>query len=180
MLIREETPADRAAVRLLIEAAFGGATFGCNGEAGLVERLREEQAVILSLVAEVDGEIAGHILFSRMWIEQPASSTPVVAPAVALAPVAVSPRLQRKGIGSSLIRAGLERLRQQQEDIVLVLGEPAYYTRFGFSVETARGLESPFPPDAFMGLELRAAPSREWTGLGNEKRKVRYPAAFGL
>jgi putative acetyltransferase len=94
--------------------------------------------------------------------------------AVALAPVAVLPSHQRQGIGGRLIRAGLDRLRERSEDIVIVLGHPDYYGRFGFSAEKARGLESPFPKHAFMAAELRM---NALTGICG---KVRYPAAFGL
>lgn len=165
MIIREERPDDAQAVRLVNEAAFRR-----PDEADLVRNLHSEGVVLCSLIAEVPGSIIGHILFTRMWIDQAAGSIP----AVALAPMAVLPEHQRKGIGGRLIRDGLDRLRQLRERIVLVLGHPDYYSRFGFSTEKAHLLITPFPPEAFMAMELDAgAPA----GL---KGKVRYPRAFGI
>jgi putative acetyltransferase len=168
LIVRREDPADaqeRSAVRSIHEAAFGR-----PDEADLVDKLRGEGAVLLSLVAELELQIAGHILFSRMWIET--STGPI--PAAALAPVAVLLAHQRLGIGGQLIRAGLDLLPAQGERIVIVLGHPEYYSRFGFSSEKARYLESPFPPEAFMALELNPG------ALEGVHGKVRYPAAFGL
>jgi putative acetyltransferase len=160
-----EDTQERSTVRSINEAAFGR-----PDEADLVDSLRAEGAVLLSLVAEVEQRIVGHILFSRMWIET--SSGPVSA--AALAPMAVLPNHQRRGIGERLIRRGLDLLRSRDEEIVIVLGHPDYYPRFGFSSESARSLESPFPPEAFMALELRPH------ALEGLRGKVRYPAAFGL
>jgi putative acetyltransferase len=165
MVIRREEAADEGAVRLLIESSFGR-----RDEAELVDNLRREGAVLLSLVAEVSGEVAGHILFSRMWIENEDGSLP----AVALAPVAVMAAHQRQGIGATLVRNGLDRLRERGERIVVVLGRPEYYSRFGFSAEKASALASPFPPEAFMAMELTVNALRAIRG------KVRYARAFGL
>jgi putative acetyltransferase len=143
--------------------------FGRRGEADLVDRLRE-QAMLASFVAEVEGRIAGHILFSRISIETAGESVP----AVALAPLAVLPKVQRQGIGGKLIVHGLDRLRGGIEQIVLVLGPPDYYQRFGFSADEARFIESPFNPKSFMALELKP------NALDNIRGKVRYPEAFGL
>jgi len=150
--------------------AINEAAFGRSDEADLVDSLRGECAILLSLVAEVDRRIVGHIVFSRMSIET--SRGPV--PAVALAPVAVLPDHQRRGIGEQLIRRGLDLLRGRGERIVIVLGHPNYYPRFGFSSEKARPLESPFSPPAFMATELSPG------ALEGIRGKVRYPAAFGL
>lgn len=152
-------------VRSINEAAFGR-----PDEADLVDGLRREGAVLLSLVAEVEQRIVGHMLFSRMSIET--SNGPVSA--AALAPVAVLPDLQRRGIGERLIRHGLDLLRERGEQIVIVLGHPDYYPRFGFSSEKARFLESPFPPEALMAMELISG------ALEGIRGKVRYPTAFGL
>lgn len=156
---------ERSAIRSINEAAFGR-----PDEVDLVDRLRSEGAVLLSLVAEVEQRIIGHVLFSRMSIET--GNGPVSA--VALAPVAVLPDHQRRGIGEQLIRNALDLLRAQGERIVIVLGRPDYYSRFGFSSEKARSLESPFPPEAFMAMELSPA------ALEGIRGKVKYPAAFGL
>jgi putative acetyltransferase len=156
---------ERLAVRAVNEAAFGR-----PDEADLVDRLRTEVAVLLSLVAEVERGIVGHVLFSRMSIET--SGGPVAA--VALAPVAVLPGHQRRGIGGRLIRRGLDLLRSRNERIVIALGHPDYYPRFGFSREKAGPLESPFHPEAFMAMELSPG------ALDGVRGRVRYPAAFGL
>jgi putative acetyltransferase len=149
--------------------------FGRPDEANLVDALRTESVVLASLVAERGTEIVGHILFTRMWID----TTGGPMPAAALAPVAVLPEFQRRGIGAELVSRGLDLLRHdllsgKAERIVIVLGAPAYYGRFGFTAEKARHLESPFPPDAFMALELSPA------ALTGVRGRVRYPAACGL
>jgi putative acetyltransferase len=156
---------ERSTIRAIQEAAFGR-----PDEADLVDNLRSEGAVLLSLVAEMEQRIVGHVLFSRMSIET--SNGPVSA--AALAPVAVLPDHQRRGIAEQLIRHGLDLLRARGEQIVIVLGHPGYYSRFGFSTEKARFLESPFPPEAFMALEIGAG------ALEGIRGKVRYPDAFGL
>lgn len=146
------------------------AAFGRRDEADLVDALRDEGVVLVSLVAELDNRVVGHIVFSRMWIE---TANERIA-AVALAPVAVLPEHQRRGIGGKLIERGLDLLRSATERIVIVLGEPHYYPRFGFSTEKARGLANPFPPEAYMALELHAG------ALDGVRGKVRYAAAFGI
>jgi putative acetyltransferase len=165
MLVRNEKPEDCAAIRLVNEEAFGRPE-----EADLVDRLRAQGVVLASFVAEADGLIAGHILFSRMSIETIDKSVS----AVALAPSAVIPRFQRQGFGTMLTTHGLDLLRAQNEQIVLVLGHPDYYRRFGFSTDKARFIESPFNPESFMALELKP------NALDGIRGKVRYPEAFGL
>jgi putative acetyltransferase len=165
LLIRDEEPRDREDVRKVNEAAFGHAD-----EADLVDRLRIEGVVLLSLVAELQSQIVGHILFSRMTVET--AQGPVAA--VSLAPMAVLPDHQGCHIGSRLVRSGLAQLRQRGERIVIVLGHKRYYPRFGFSSEKARCLISPFPPDAFMALELSNG------ALTGVQGAVLYPSAFGL
>ncbi|MFN7925822.1 MAG: N-acetyltransferase [Bryobacteraceae bacterium] len=164
-MIREETSVIHSAIRQIHEAAFKRAD-----EADLVDRLRANGAILLSLVAELEGEAAGSVIFSRMTIETPSACID----AVALAPVAVLPEHQRTGVGSELIRSGLDILRQRGERIVIVLGHPEYYPRFGFSVEAAAALDSPFPRHAFMALELVPG------ALDGVRGRVRYPPAFGL
>jgi len=165
LFIRDELAGDRVQIRIVNEAAFGRAD-----EADLIDNLRAEGAILLSLVAELDGQIVGHILFSRMSIETEGGSVA----AVSLAPMAVLPGHQRQHIGTQLVRHGLDRLRDRGERIVIVLGHEHYYPRFGFSCEMARDLKSPFPPEAFMAMELVEG------ALDGVRGSVRYAAAFGL
>jgi putative acetyltransferase len=167
LVIRHETSGMEPAIHSVNEAAFDR-----PDEADLVDSLRDEGVVLVSLVAElrITKVCVGHILFTRLSIETAEGSTP----AVALAPLAVLPEHQRHGIWGRLIRQGLESLRQQGERIVIVLGHADYYPRFGFSCEKARLLESPFPPEAFMAMELVPG------ALEGIRGKVRYPAAFGV
>jgi putative acetyltransferase len=163
--IRDEQFGDRREVWQVNAAAFGR-----SDEADLVDRLRDEGVVLLSLVAELRGQIVGHILFSRMFIETAQGTLS----AVSLAPMAVRSSHQRRQVGSYLVRHGLDRLRARGERIVIVLGHKDYYPRFGFAAAKARYLSSPFPSDAFMALELSEGALSEVRGA------VRYPAAFGL
>src|ERR1035441_10146144 len=105
-------------------------------EAQLVDRLRSDGAVIVSLVAVEDCDIVGHILFSDLLIE----TDQAVLHAVSLAPMAVAPKFQRRGIGSALVRHGLAVCLERGKSVVVVLGHPEYYPRFGFSTELAKSL----------------------------------------
>jgi putative acetyltransferase len=168
VIVRAENAEDaeeRSVIHSINEAAFGG-----QDEADLVDRLRTEGVVLISLVAAIQERIAGHTLFSRMSIETTLGSIS----AAALAPVAVLPEYQRRGIGGRLIHHGLNLLRARGEQIVIVVGHPYYYPRFGFSSRKGRSLESPFPQDAFMALELSPG------ALDGVRGRVRYPAAFGV
>lgn len=164
-VVRSENTEDHSTVRSVNEAAFRR-----SDEADLVERLWSEGVVLASLVAELKGRVVGHILFSRMSID----TDHAAIPAVALAPMAVLPEYQRRAIGGQLIRCGLDLLRRRGEHVVVVLGHPDYYPRFGFSAERAGSLESPFPRNVFMALELIP------NALDGVRGKVRYPTAFGL
>lgn len=160
-----DDPQDLAPIRAVNTAAFERID-----EADLVDQLRGGGHALLSLVAEHEGNIVGHIMFSRMWIDTPTGRVS----AVALAPVAVLPEHQRKGIGGILIQRGLELLRGRGESIVIVLGDPHYYPRFGFSPELAKLLKSPFPAHAFMAMELRHH------ALDGIQGPVVYPPPFGI
>lgn len=140
MLIRPATPEDRGAIRSLICAAFGSL-----GEAELVEALDRAGDIELSLVAEIGDRAVGHVLFSR-----------VIAPfaALALAPLSVAPEHQGRGIGSALVREGLDRAARTGWDGVFVLGDPDYYERFGFRAALAAGFSSPYAGEHFMALAL--------------------------
>lgn len=165
-VVRPEEPGDRAAIYAVNRAAFGQ-----DDEAELVDRLREDGLVIASLVAceGADGEITGHILFSELPID---TETRTIR-ATALAPMAVLPAFQRRGVGSALVRAGLEACRDRGIEAVVVLGHPEYYPRFGFSAETAKCLRAPYSGEAFMALELTPGV------LQDVDATVRYPPALG-
>jgi len=165
MYIQDETPEQRAQVHALNRAAFGR-----DDEADLVERLRADGLVRLSLVACDGDAVVGHVLFTDLPTQVDGRSVR----AVALAPVAVDPRRQSGGVGSALIRAGLACLARDGVEAAIVLGHPAYYPRFGFSAALAAKLASPFAGEAFMALELVEG------ALRGEAGQVRYPAAFGI
>ena len=143
--IRPETSEDYPAVHDVVRRACR------ENEARLVDMLRESPEFIpaLSLVAEMDGRVVGHILFTP-------TETTGGGTVLALAPVGVDPLFQRQGIGSALIRRGLDEARRLGYGAVIVLGHPDYYPRFGFSLAHEKGFAAPFPvPDeAFMVLEL--------------------------
>jgi len=165
-VVRRETPEDRQAVWHVNRAAFE-----TTDEANLVDALRDGGYVEVSLVAEVGGEIVGHILFSRVTIV----TTVGTVDALSLAPMAVLPEHQRQGIGSKLVESGLETCRQGGHRIVVVLGHPDFYPRFGFSAETARPIESPFEGgEAWMAMELE--PGAPWIGFAPEHRWSDSPA----
>jgi putative acetyltransferase len=140
MNLREESPLDRKAIYHVVSSAFGQ-----TAEADLVEALREAGDSVISIVAEVDGEIVGHILLSKM-------AAPF--PALALAPVSVVPARQRSGIGSILVEKAMNVARSEGWLAVFVLGDPAYYERFGFDRAAAAGFISPYAGRHFMVLKL--------------------------
>jgi putative acetyltransferase len=146
--------------------------FGLENEARLVENLRKSPDFIpeLSLVAVKDKRVVGHILFSRITIQTKIGSFP----ALARAPMAVHPKFQKQGIGSKLIRQGLERCRNLGYKVVIVVGHPNYYPRFGFTSARAKGLETPFlvPDEAFMVIEVAPGALNGISGM------VIYPPAF--
>lgn len=160
-VLREERRGDRKAIERLHAAAFGG-----HAEADLVGALHEEDAVVLSLVNEQEGRIVGHVLYSRVTIETGTGNTG----GLALAPLAVEPGRQRRGIGSSLVREAQRRLAARGEGLVFVVGAPAFYRRFGFSAALARGFRTPYDGAHVLALALKP-------GAG-DRGIVRYPAAF--
>lgn len=165
MIIREENPADLKAIRQVVEAAFGR-----KSEADLVDALRRNGKRLLSLVAEQDGQIVGHIFFSPVSIESEAGSRS----AVGLAPLAVLPEFQNCGVGSKLVRAGLDQCRNAGHDCVVVLGHPEYYPRFGFAPSSRFGVKSEYDvrDEAFMLIELKDG------ALGDLGGTVKYQPEF--
>lgn len=162
--IRQESDGDIAAVRDVNEA-----TFETSAEANLVDSLREQARPLISLVAEEEGKIVGHILFSPVTLEGHSALY-----LMGLAPMAVPPEHQRQGVGSALVRIGLERCRNSGVAAVVVLGHPEFYSRFGFSPSRQFGIQCEYdvPADAFMALELRTGVLAERGGV------IKYHAAF--
>ena len=164
MRIRPETEADRAAVRAVNEAAFE-----TSAEADLVEALHGKGVPLVSLVAEVDGKIVGHILFSPVSLSEHAHLK-----VMGLGPMAVVPDRQRKGIGSALVRQGLTSCKDSGSCAVVVVGHPEYYPRFGFAPAGRYSLRCEYdvPKDVFMVTELEAGALNGASGL------VLYDDAF--
>lgn len=143
-LIREEQPEDISGIRLVNELAFGQPQ-----EANIIDALRLSCRDLLSLVALSDGQVVGHILFSRVVIRQQVGEIQ----GYGLGPLAVSPAYQRKGIGSQLVKTGLERLQRRSCPFVILLGHPDYYPRFGFQRASLYQVHSQWqgvPDEAFM------------------------------
>jgi putative acetyltransferase len=126
MRIRFEEPADAEAIRVVAAAAFTNAPHSHGDEAAIVDALRRAGALAVSLVAEDEGEVVGHVAFSPVTINGATTGW------FGLGPVAVRGDKQRSGIGQALIRAGLDRLKEQGARGCVVLGDPVYYARFGF------------------------------------------------
>lgn len=164
-LIRPERDSGRPAIWSVNRAAFD-----TEAEAELVDVLRDGGFNEVSLVAEFDGQVVGHILFTPLTV----ISESGLVDALSLAPMAVLPSHQRQGIGSRLVEAGLQECRDQGHRIVFVLGHPEFYRRFGFSSEVARRLDSPFGRgDAWMARELVTG------ALEGIHGRVEYPRPFG-
>lgn len=168
IVIREEVPED-------IEAVFqvNSEAFKQNAEAVLVDALRSSEAFIpgLSLVAVLNNELVGHILFTGINI---VSENHSEAESLALAPMAVKPGFQNRGIGSALIRSGLKKAAELGYQSVIVLGHDRYYPKFGFVPASKWNIRAPFevPESAFMGIELVK------DGLTNVTGVVRYTREF--
>lgn len=167
LTIRPETKEDYLEIREVNVLAFEG-----EAEATLIEKLRLSDAYIpkLSLVAQENGRIVGHILFSRITIEDGDKSYP----ALALAPMAVRPEFQNQGIGSQLVIKGLEKCKELGYRLVIVLGHPEFYPRFGFEPARKHGIEppQPWPDEAFMVYKLADDETEKITG------EVKYSKLF--
>lgn len=165
MNIRPEQPADLSQIDRIHALAFGR-----NHESILVEKIRNSPYYIpeLSIVAEIDGFPVGHILFSYIHLVGDRNLQ-----VLALAPVAVKPEYQKQGIGSALIKEGLRIAQTREEHLVTVLGEPSFYSRFGFESSQLYGIECPFPlpAEVFMIMPLK-------NYHASDRGKIVYPPAF--
>ncbi len=157
-MIRNEQPQDAEAIREIHVRAFDQPV-----EAELVETLRRNCDDLLSLVAIVENQVVGHILFSPATIE----GADETLQGMGLAPMAVLPEFQRQGIGSELVRAGLKILERKQCPFVIVLGHAVYYPRFGFEPASRHGVrcEWEVPDEAFMLLALDKSIRPKLAGL---------------
>jgi putative acetyltransferase len=162
--IRHEQPEDLNAINSVVAQAFSSGAGDGSAEVTLVHRLRNDPQVWLprlSMVAVLDGEVVGSIIGSRVSIDG--------SPAVALAPLAVLPRHQGQGIGEQLVRRFIGEARTAGETLILVLGDPKYYSRFGFRAAADMGIVGPYVGESFQALSLASdAP------VG----RAVYPAAF--
>lgn len=152
-LVRAEAPADLDGVRAVTAEAFAASELGHNGEADAIDAVRAAHpSDIVSLVADSDGAVVGHILFSPVTVGD--------SRGMGLGPMAVAPAFQNQRVGAALVRAGLRTLRDGGCPFVVVLGHPNYYPRFGFRPAKARSLSCEFDAvddDAFMVLSLGGA-----------------------
>lgn len=165
MKIRPEIAADVAQIYEVNRLVFGR-----EDEARLVDALRERGVVICSLVADLDGLIVGHVLFSPATLDDDGRPTTVAA----LGPVAVLPARQRQGVGDALIRAGLAICRDEGCTAAVVLGHSTYYPRFGFRPSRPLGIrwEHDAPEEAFMVMELVPGALSGYRGI------IRYQPEF--
>lgn len=160
--IRTETPADIAAIHVLTTAAFATAGHSSHTEQYIVDALRERGELSISLVADAAGEVIGHVAVSPVSVSDGSSGW------YGLGPISVLPERQGQGIGAALMRAAIEALRQQHARGCVLLGEPAYYARFGFRAEP--GLVLPgVPAEYFQALCLQPPLAQG---------EVRYSQAF--
>jgi putative acetyltransferase len=163
--IRPEAVEDQAGIGDVIQAAFAR-----SDEVEIVDSLRTESEILISLVAKFENQIVGHICFSNLKI---VTQTGEIT-AAALGPLAVLPELQNRGIGSALTKRGINECRSTKAKAIIVLGHENYYPRFGFDPKLTQSLEAPFSGDAFMALELEPGILDGCTG------RVYYAKAFGV
>lgn len=168
LITRPETPDDYPSITEVNNLAFGR-----PDEGKLIENLRKNPKFVpeLSLVAEADGKVTGHILFFPIKIK---SGEGKEKETISLAPLTVLPRFQKQGIGSELIREGLKACKKMGYDSVIVLGHPDYYPKFGFEPAEKWEIRNPFgaPAEAFMALELKEGALEGAGGV------VEYPDEF--
>ena len=168
LVLRAERPGDATAIAGLHARAFGG-----EEESQLVEAIRRSDRYVpgLSIVAEIEGHLVGHLLLSHVDLVDERDAP--VARVLILAPMSVAPDWQRHGIGSALVRTALRRARARGERLVVLVGHPAFYPRFGFAPARAQGIAAPIrvPDDAWMA---------RWLGTGEEhpRGRIVFPPAF--
>jgi putative acetyltransferase len=164
---RLEEEADRTAIHAVHESAFGQ-----DAEARLVDRLRAEGLIVASIVAMVDEQVVANAVLSALTLATRYGSIR----AVALAPVAVMPLCQRRGLGTAVVAHGLRVCTERGYEAAFVRGDPAYYARFGFSAELARTVASPYSGGAIVWQALQLCPpSHPW-----EDAHALYPVAFSI
>ena len=172
--IRQETERDYMLSEHVVEKAFENAEYSDHKEQFLVSRLRNSDAFVpeLSLVAELDGKIAGHIMLTKLIIQNGGVDYGLLA----LAPVSVLPQYQNQSIGSMLIIESIRIAKKMGYKSVIVLGHEKYYPRFGFRPASMWGIKAPFdvPDENFMALELESG------SLGDVSGNVVYPNEFLL
>jgi len=159
--VREEHADDIAAIRDVNNRAFGQ-----DQEGSIVDALRSNGAVLLSLVATLNGQVVGHIMYSPISVGDEVTGA-------ALGPMAVLPEQQRHGIGSKLIETGIRKLEASGCPFIIVLGHPTYYPRFGFRPASIYGItcEWEVPDDVFMLLVLDAGKMRNVSGLAKYRHE---------
>ncbi len=166
MNIRKEKDSDKENIWKVNAEAFE-----TEAEANLVNALRDSGISFISLVAEEDEEIVGHILFTPVELIGDDSGLKLLG----LAPMAVLPKFQKKGIGSQLVKTGKEKCSTQGYDAIVVLGHPGYYPKFGFAPSVNYGIKSEYnvPDETFMLLELKEGSLKDKNGV------IKYHSAFG-
>jgi putative acetyltransferase len=158
--IRVLTPADREAVLDLNTRAFGR-----TDEADIIRKLEKAGDILLEMVAEHDGQIVGHILFYPIGVFGKLG-------AIGLGPMCVDPWVQRESVGSQLVMAGLQSIKDSGAPIVFVLGHETYYPRFGFSTEATSEFQTPLKGPHFMAVRFRFGPPMSG--------RLIFPQAFGI
>jgi putative acetyltransferase len=164
---RLEVQADRTAIRAVHESAFGQ-----DPEARLVDRLRDEGLIVASIVGIIDEQVVASAVLSALTLTTRSGAIR----AVALAPVAVMPLYQRRGLGSAVVAHGLRICTERGYEAAFVRGDPVYYAKFGFSADLARAVSSPYSggPIVWQALHL-CPPSHPW-----EEARALYPSAFSI
>lgn len=160
--LRDETPADVQAIDELVKAAFLPLAYSSHTEEFMIRALRRSKALAISLVAETDSRLVGHVAFSPVTLSDGSPHW------FGLGPLAVAPDFQRQGVGLVLVNKGLERLRERRAAGCVVLGGPRYYARFGFSQSPDFVLDG-VPAEIFLALKFTDTPTRG---------KVTYHEAF--